>query len=666
MAGKKRSGQLSGYPVKAADSPINNGSDRSGNTGCREEAGPGTIAVFRNHAPALMVFLFSFFFVLTISNPAIYMNDEWITANQLHQLDIGHQLTFSEGKYGVTWNGTVSAYFISRQNLLMYSLALPVSSLPVVKLFGLFGDNFRLIVILAWSLCPILIALIIDTCYPEYARIRGIRIILPTLTGAMILFMGNILLYKQFPFSAPDAPFEVAALVLTNQIFFALIATVIFCILRLMVKNTRMALFGTIATVSCSSYIFWSAAAKDHILTTLVFLLVLYTFILHLTGKKPQDAALAFVFSGLLIWIRPEMGFFVTLFLALLFIIPRISAARSTGTPAREILVSLLPAAGICIGAVPFFINNILISHNWLIPVFDLPRNMMGPGATPAEPLAITQVVNNPSLITQSSSLSPADTLVRAGGMVLHAILGGISYDNLIRGLAGILTYPQNNSIGFFIMCPLAVIGLCALLLWWDNALAAMKAKKEISLFILLMIFTVFFSYATKFSSMNTSLGILPDMRYLSPAYAPCGILAIFILSKTPCLKSDNANLGSLIRYTVLGSIVFVPFILLVMFFVQPFTKDYEGYAFFFKLSVLSAMALCCGAMILSRKYPDGFFTGAVPILLILVILTVFSYQIMLTSIYAWLVKTNGYPYWIPLVREGLSHFIMIKFRTLT
>ncbi|OPX64504.1 hypothetical protein [Methanoregula sp. PtaB.Bin085] len=662
MAGKKRSKQPGTHAGDVVDPPAKNCTDTGRSTVSRDETGPGTIAMFRSLAPALIVFLFSFFFVITISNPAIYMNDEWITANQLHQLDIGHQVTFSEAKYGVTWNGTVSAYFTSRQNVLMYSLAFPVSALPMVKLFGLFGDNFRLIVILAWSLCPVLIALIIDAYYPEYARVRGIRVVFPILAGALFLFMGNILLYKQFPFSAPDAPFEVAALVLTNQIFFALIATVIFSIIRLLVKNTWMALFGTCASVSSSSYIFWSAAAKDHILTTLVFLLVLYTFILYLFGRQSRYAALAFVFSGLLIWIRPEMGFFVTLFLGLSFIIPHISAARRMGIPARELIVSILPAAGICIGVVPFILNNILISHNWLIPVFDLPRNIQGPGATLAEPLPVSQVINDPSIISQAGSLSPADTLVRVGGMIARAIFGGLSYDNLVRGLAGTLTFPQNNSIGFLIMCPLAVIGLCALLLWWDNVLAAMKAKKEVIGFIILMTFAVFFSYATKFSSMNTSLGVLPDMRYLSPAYAPCGILAVFILTKTPCLKNDAVTSRALLRYSFWGSIILIPIIFFVMIFIQPFTKDYAGFSLFFKLAVLVTLAFCAGAMILSRIYPDGSFIRMVPLFLVLVIIVAFSFQIMLTSLYGLLMKTNGYPFWIPLIREGVGLFLEVQY----
>ena len=119
-------------------------------------------AWFRSHALTLIIFLAAFFAIVTITSPGLYITDEWITANQIHQLDLGHQVIFSEGKYGVTANGSVSGYFTARQNVLMYSLALPLAALPFVKVFGLMGDNFRMLIILAWSLCLVVIALLLD------------------------------------------------------------------------------------------------------------------------------------------------------------------------------------------------------------------------------------------------------------------------------------------------------------------------------------------------------------------------------------------------------------------------------------------------------------------------------------------------------------------------
>ena len=151
-------------------------SDRQNEVAMKNRSGNESpvAAFFRAHAISAILFLLAFFLIITITNPGLYINDEWITANQLHQLDIGHQVTFSEGKYGVLENGTSTAYFASRQNVLMYSLALPLAALPVVRIFSLMGDNFRLLIILAWSLCLVLIALLLDTYYPAYAKIFGI------------------------------------------------------------------------------------------------------------------------------------------------------------------------------------------------------------------------------------------------------------------------------------------------------------------------------------------------------------------------------------------------------------------------------------------------------------------------------------------------------------
>ena len=227
----------------------------------------------------MLFFFLSFFFIVTITSPGLYITDEWITANQVHQLDLGHQVMFSEGKYGVTENGSVSGYMTARQNVLMYSLALPITALPFVKIFGLFGDNFRMLIILAWSISLVIIALLLDTFYPKYAKIFGIRILFPLVLFSLLLFMGNILLYKQFPFTAPDAPFEVAALVLANHVFFALTVAIIFEIFREIQDNVWLSLFGTISCAACSSFLFWAGTGKDHMLTATIFACIIFFLI---------------------------------------------------------------------------------------------------------------------------------------------------------------------------------------------------------------------------------------------------------------------------------------------------------------------------------------------------------------------------------------------------
>ena len=650
-------------PVAQRKKPRSDGSKdrrKTGNPDGKNQSSPVSTSngFYHNHAMTAIIFLISFFFILSVTNPALYTNDEWITANQLHQLTIGHKVTFSEGKYGVTENGTVSAYFTFRQNYLQYSLALPLAALPVVKLFGLLGDNFRLIVILTWSLCPVLAAFLLETFYPDRARIHGIRIFFPVLVLALVLFMGNILLYKQFPFSAPDAPFEVAALVFINQVFFALTVAVVFAILKELISNIWMALFGALATIASSSFIFWAGTAKDHMLTAFVFTLVIFCFVLYLSYRKWHEVFLAFVFSGLLIWIRPEVGFFVTVTMGLFFCISAVKQG-SNRIPVSDTLFSLLPATGVFLGGIPFFINNFVISHNWLIPAFDLPRDLEQSGGAVTVPLPISQVATSLASVNQTTGLTFSETISRVRDMIVHAAFNGFTFDNLVQGFIGTMTFPQNHSIGFLIMCPLIVAGVFAGILWWKRATDS-EPRKELLLFLSLMIITIFISYLTRFNTLNTSLGTIPDMRYLSPAYIPCGLLSVVLLSRIPFFNKPKEYL----TISIIGIIIAIPVSFFLLAFVHPFGSEYSGYSTLFQYIVVAELAACFCVMVISRWYcQDGkMIAGLLPFIIILSVITVFTFQVMLTGLYGMIMKMNGYPFWIPIIREGINMFIVIQY----
>jgi len=616
-------------------------------------------AFLQRYALTIIIFLISLFFIITITNPALYMNDEWITANQLHQLNIGHQATFNEGKYGITDEGIVSAYFTSRQNVLMYSLALPISALPAVKLFGLFGNNFRLIVIMSWSLCLVLIALLIEAYYPAYSKIRGRSILFPVILLALFLFMFNILMYRQFIYSAPDAPFEVAALVLTSHIFFALTVAVIFETSKLIFKDLWMSLLCTCATIACSSYIFWAGTAKDHMLTAAVFACVIYFFVLYLTYGRWRDATISFICSGLLIWVRPEVGFFVTIFSGLFFVAPLCWQAIKKEVPVSQSLKSCIPMAGVFIGGIPFFINNLLTSHNWLIPAFDLPRPMTDAGTLSTVPLPISEVLAQEAVSSPTEGMNLFSTLSRAGDMITHAMFRGFSFDNIVQGFSGILMFPKNGNIGFLILCPIILLALLAFILWNKKIQSGIKNQRMIFLFLIFMILAAVFSYLPKLYSMNISEGVVPDMRYLSPAYLPCGILSIWLLSKTPFLKKPK----DLVKFGLAGAIIIVPLLILTMIVVHPFGSVNEGYFKFFEFIILCEFILCLGLMICYRFYRNEnlFVPQALPYLLILLLITIFTFQMVLVFFFGVIMKFNGYPLWIPLVENSFNTIFRVS-----
>jgi len=614
-------------------------------------------AWFRSHALTLIIFLAAFFAIVTITSPGLYITDEWITANQIHQLDLGHQVIFSEGKYGVTANGSVSGYFTARQNVLMYSLALPLAALPFVKVFGLMGDNFRMLIILAWSLCLVVIALLLDACYPEYAKIFGIRLLFPVVFSALLLFMANILLYKQFPFSAPDAPFEVAALVLANHVFFALTVVIIFETFQAIQQDDWLSLFGTISCTACSSFLFWAGTGKDHMLTALVFACVIFFFVLYIISRRLRDAGILFVFCGLLIWVRPEVGFFVTICSGALYCFPLLSLALREKCTIRSLGKTLMPMAGAFIGGIPFFVNNLLTTRNLLIPAFDLPRPMADPGAT-YNPLPLQDITNNMDMINETDNLGMGGTLVRAGEMISSAVFRGFSFDNFVQGLSGVMFFPKNGNAGFLIMCPVVFLAAAAVVFWHKKILDIPEKRRDLYLLLLISGFAAIFSYLPKLWNMNISSGVLPDMRYLSPAYIPFGILSILILSRTSFLKNPRQMVSDIL----VAGLALTPVLFLVMIVIHPFGAVNRGYTLFFKGTVVLELLLAVTLMVLLRFVMPkvSILYRCLPWSLILIVITVFTFQLVLVFIFGVIVKVNGYPLWIPLIRERFSTFFHV------
>jgi len=183
--------------------------------------------------------------------------------------------------------------------------------------------------------------------------------------------------------------------------------------------------------------------------------------------------------------------------------------------------------------------------------------------------------------------------------MIMRAMFRGFSFENTIQGFSGVLIFPKNGNIGFLILCPVILLALVAFILWNRKIPAGIKNQREIFLFLILMILAAVFSYLPKLYSMNISSGVVPDMRYLSPAYLPCGILNIWVLSKTPFLKRPK----ELVTSVLLGAVIVVPLLFLTMIVIHPFGSVNEGYFTFFKFIILCGINLCLGLMVIYRFY---------------------------------------------------------------
>lgn len=199
----------------------------------------------------MIKYILAFFIVIAaivaFSGPGIFINDEWVTAQQLRQLSQGHQVVYNEGGYGYYNNGTIGTYMSSRDNKLMYTLPLPLISLP-----------------------------------------------------AMIIISS-----LQTP--EPHVSVEVLAICITNMIIAGLLSVVIVQICEHMFKNIHQQIFAWMGAMFASSILFWAGTLKDHVLCALIISLICLLLI-KFAIKPSKYEFIIYVLAGLLLWVRIEIG----------------------------------------------------------------------------------------------------------------------------------------------------------------------------------------------------------------------------------------------------------------------------------------------------------------------------------------------------------------------
>lgn len=611
------------------------------------------------HNIAIMIFLVSFFFILTISNPGLYLNDEWITANQLHQIDIGHQPVINEGKYGVYQNGTPSTYFKVRHNLLGYSLMLPLLSLPAAKIFELFGDSFRAFVLLIWAMIPVVLALMVRAYHPKYARVLGIPWTYPVIALSFILYFVNLLLYSAFPLTAPDAPYEVAAIVFTNHIFFAGTVVVIYYLCREIFGASRKsetekvtegsqwkAIFGTVACLFCSSYAFWSTNAKDHMLEVFLFSLVLLFFIRFARSGSARDLAPGFVSIGLLAWVRPEFAISVFFFGIIATLIMGFIEYFRGDASVRTVATHLACIPATIIGAIPFILNNLYVTGSPLIPSM--------------------YIYSRPSLVQVSAASESAVTSTAAAAGVAQTAQSSGIFDvffgqigsrfgqispSILPDMVRVFFAPETGHISVIAVCPLLFLALLlipVLLVFHKKEFS--KEEKRIILFLGLFALSVVFGYITYFDMMNTDGGITPDMRYIAPIYLPAALIGLIGISSIVHTKYKKLALG-----TLLGAAVLAPSLIILMILIQPYGGLYPGMTRFLMNLIYLALGITTVLVVLTLR--EKKWEPYLLIALSLMVILPFVWQMMMVVLYS-VAKFNGYSFWIPAVDALYNHII--------
>jgi hypothetical protein len=605
----------------------------------------GRFHFIREYSLLILIFLVSLFVIISFTNPGFFLNDEWITANQLFQLNSGHQLIINEGTYGTYDTGETTEYFITRGNVLQYPLILPIISLPVLRLFGIFGDNFRFLVLLVWSFIPLSIGLLIGVYHPRYGKVKGISWVWPAIIFSFILFLMNMLWYYPFPFTDTHAPREVAAIVFTNHILFALTAVILFQCAMLMYSSDKWkALFAAMLVLVNSSFLFWASNAKDHMLVAFLFSLVILLFIRYFLHRNFLDACLAFIVIGLLIWARPELGVCVFLLSAAFILIFNYQYPDNGGSKKYSFLRTASAVLFIIPGIIPFLINNYIVTGN-----------LFSPTAYVADTVQITGTIVNASTGNASSVLVSA---VMQNPLPQSEVLNRfISYfifspNEVMSSLPRVLFWPENGSMGLIVVCPLAIFAIITFVTLIKKKISPVNSL--LIVYFSVMIIAVFLAYIRLIPLINSDSGIVPDMRYLSPIYIPLGLIgtfSVFTLFKKIALKE------LFIKYIAIAIISVPVFVLFVIAF-QPFGGLYKGDSLCYEIVIYLVIGFL---FIFWLAYHKGLIGFQYLVMGILVMLAIpLSWQMMLIIITS-LIKLNAYPFWLPIVEFFFNTFFSVK-----
>lgn len=597
--------------------------------------------IIRNIDPVIMFILagLTFCIVFGLSAPALLMNDEWITVNQVNQLATGSQLIDSEGKYGSTLFNEQSTYFSVRGNYLAYSLFLPLLSLPVMKMIVWSGDLFRLIFLVIWFGISISALLACIWLTGIYNRKIACYISWGLLFLFFCLFLINIYYYQPFPASIKESPIESAAVIFTNEVLFALIAPMLYSLFRNLSLDRRTALVGTLSVICCSTYFFWSTSAKDHLLIAVLLTAIFWIFSGILLRESNLKWFSLFAVAGLLCWARPEYGAILLVGLIIwkvlsFFSIQNGSIHINSNKRLPGFVASLL---GILLGLTPFFLNNNAITGNPLIP----PQYLYV-----ATRSAITSVLS-PVHAVQSTFLSKAYLFL---GQAINFYRPNI--ENIFVDFSGIALCPSNLGVGILFISPIILPALLYGLIHYQDYFSEYSSiMRRMILFSIFVFALTIIAYLRVIHGSTTSLGSLPDMRYFSPLYLPLGIISVLLL--TPIIHKPEQWLKNLL----ISILICAPILVIGTTLLLPYGYSFNMYVYLFMRILVILLIFIFGISALNKKFwsSDKVF----PILFSLLVMIPVALQFFFVFINS-NDKMNGYPFWQPVLQYLFTYVFTI------
>jgi len=444
------------------------------------------------------------FLLLSITGAGIFVDDEWASVQQLRQLGEGHQSVYNEGAYGYYENGSIGKYFIHRDNKFMYTMALPIASLPVYTLMKLTGEHFRFIFIILWAILGLLL-------FPYlYITKRIIKYYVNIGISTILLFtLLNIYLYKDFPINGKFIPSEVLAIVTTNILLFGLLSVILHKIIDILFDNDKLKLFTFITLLSCTSLIFWVGTCKDHILSVLLAIAILYYLLKYEKDKSMTALSIALFITGLLIWLRIELGIGMIIGIGIYLLLFHY----------KNILYNKwILSLSLLAGTIPLWINNYITMGSPFTHPFMVVFN--GYGIDTAEGIAINTIIS-------------------------------VGYANPVWSFLHLFLAPLSGAVGFLIIIPLVVIIIPAYIL------KRIKLSQTDILLLIIAFGSSLYYLAGPVIMMHADTGIMPDMRYFIVFYT---ILTLFMISVLSKIIPDLQYKRMIIYYILAVGLLFILF----------------------------------------------------------------------------------------------------------
>jgi hypothetical protein len=598
----------------------------------------------------ILIFLFSFILLSSLTLSKRFITDEWITLNQLAQMDQGHQIIFNEGKYGAFENGMPYKYFIAKDNLLGYTLFLPLLSLPALKVMHLCGNLFLYLFLVLWSGILIFLAYFIARYFPDLPDICSINLKNILIIAAFLLFFLNMIFFNAFRIDDPDIPVEVAAIGFTNLILVSLLTVLLFASFETIFANHWTSISSTIITLFCSSFIFWTTSAKDHLLVAFLVGILIWCGIRYLVTRNSWYIPPFFLVIGLLAWARAEIAVPVFFVFSIITLIKGIAIFKANRKRGFFFIISPLFTL---LGAIPFLINNFLITNNPLIPVYISYQDSVSSGSgliSAGFPSTAANPVNQTGVLHYITSV-----------ISLYSPLPSTSFLNLLQ----ILFLPQSVSTALFVISPLLLLGLIFLLLGGFRSNQFSQTEKHVFLFLGLFSICIILAYIRSWSGMPVSPGIIPDMRYFSPLYIPFSMMGILLLQKCgmipPVLSKDGMKI---ILFT--ATEIIIVFILFMIIF-RPTDLASDKY-----LLIVSATSTCCLYALVILSFLTYFSirnnlikTECTSLVLCAIVTVPLVWQIGMVFVSSIMIGSAGFTNWVPVVKVIFQSMQDVIFRGL-